>query len=261
MLGGLLKKFLGIGRSEGGNVLIIVAFASVILITAIGAAIDFSRTSIANQNQQVAVDIAERAAKNYCLNDTTAKASQPAMRTCITTQVNKYFQANASKNIAGSNVGVNPLSTVFDPNTNVPTTTATSQISSAIIKATIDKCAGKTGEDLSDCKHSSDYQINGSTKSVALATNLVTGASNTAWSGVCGTAVNSCTLGQYEYIHSGNDHNVSSWYCKGTNGGYDATCGATNGACSVATTNNAGSCSSGIVANFVISSDTSQYSC
>ena len=260
MLCDISKLFLRFGRSERGNVLIIVAFAAVIMVSFIGLAIDMSRTNLAKQNQQNSVDIAERAAKNYCLNDTTAKASQPAMQTCITTQVNKYFQANASKNIAGSNVGVNPLITVFDQNTNVPTTTATSQISSAIIQATIDKCAGLTGNALTTCQNSADYQINGSTKSVALATNLVTGASNTAWSGVCGTAVNSCTLGQYEAIPSGNDHNVSSWYCKGSNGGYDATCGATNGACSVATTNNAGSCSSGIVANFVISSDTSQYS-
>ena len=266
MLCDISKLFLRFGRSERGNVLIIVAFAAVIMVSFIGLAIDMSRTNIAKQNQQNSVDIAERAAKNYCLNDTTAKASQPAMQTCITTQVNKYFQANASKNIAGSNVGVNPLITVFDQNTNVPTTTATSQISSAIIQATIDKCAGLTGNALTTCQNSADYQINGSTKSVALATNLVTGASNTAWSGVCGGLVNNlgtCVIGKpSSTIVSDTTY---SWNCSGNNGGAAAPCNAVNnnadnGACGDPSTITAGACNSGTVSGFSTQSSNASFS-
>ena len=221
MLGGLLKKFLGIGRSEGGNVLIIVAFASVILITAIGAAIDFSRTSIANQNQQVAVDIAERAANNYCTNASNAATSDAAaMQKCVTAQVNKYYNANINKGIAGSTIGKTGSSETSTLTTNgndaLVSVNAASSINSSLVKS-------KSGE-----------------KTVPIQTNLAAGADNTAWKGVCDSAHKGvCLVGTSDWTSG------TTWNCTGQNGGAQTACSfgsvTTNGSCGT----NAGACGDG----------------
>ena len=80
MLSALIKKLFGLGRSDGGNVMLVVALAGAVLVTAIGVAIDMSRTNLVRQNQQNAIDIAERAANNYCTHNATAAKNATNMR-------------------------------------------------------------------------------------------------------------------------------------------------------------------------------------
>ena len=256
MLGSLLKKFLGIGRSEGGNVLIIVAFASVILITAIGAAIDFSRTSIVRQNQDNAMDLAKRAANNYCTNpnNTIATSDATAMQNCISAQINKYFYANAKTNIAGStlNAAGNQLNVSVNNNGNNGAVQADSsaQVTSDLIKS-------NTPPDLGTLSGSVTEQIpppnpnptpNGgsssSTQSTPITTTLITGVDNVAWRGVCDNSAGKtghCLVGISDW-----QTGQTAWHCTGQNGGSTANCPTNtpiNGVCGTS----AGACGDGSI--------------
>jgi len=245
MFSKLLKKLLGFGRSEGGNVIIIFAFASVVLITAIGAAIDMSRTNIVRQNQQNAMDLAKRAANNYCTNasNTAARAGTTAMQNCMSAQINKYFYANAKTKIAGSSLDAsgNPINVSISDGAVQASSSAT--VTSDLVKS-------------SPPPASSD---NTSAKS-PITTTLVTGADNVAWNGVCDTNATDikngtrCLVGTSDYV-AGNP----TWNCNGINGGAKVSC-PTVGSCQPSPTA-ANKCASGNAINSSTTGSTTTWIC
>jgi len=293
MFGKLVKSLLGFNRSEGGNVLLVIAIAGAVLVTAIGAAIDMSRTNIVRQNQQNAIDIAQRAANNYCSNNSAATASKTAMKACITAQATKYYNANVVSGLAGSNLGNAPTVTFTsdgsaDINSAVSVTSllveaagsaaASSAVTNTSSKTKVDndgdgKGNSKGDNDNDDNKSvsisSSSTKGSGGTKASRIKTNLSAGASNTAWNGVCDTTtVGSCIVG----TPSGENttSTKTTWTCDGVNGGYPASCNSVNGVCGAATSQVVNSsslylCSSGnpstITNSFTTSSGSQSWSC
>ena len=249
-------------HSQGGNVVVMTALSLLVLVAAVGVAVDSSRVALVKINQQNATDNAERSANNFCSNDVNAVKSKTAMQNCIRTQATKYYKANIVQNYMGASGNSNPT-IVFDGNNVDISANATMQ--SVLVKqdvkksGVIDKNDDGIDDNTNKALTGSDYT------SQAITVNIKTDASNTSWNGKCATDVTDktpdnekCIIGSYEAI----PNTQASWYCKGINGGYNATCTSPKGVCGtpLASQIDSGACVSGTVANFVISSDNSQYS-
>jgi len=242
------KEFL---NSESGNVLIIVAFVAILLVTAVGVAVDTARIELVKLNQQHAVDAAERSANNFCKDDTTARTDTSTMRACITEQVNKYYQANLITDYMGAYSGNTTYPTVSFPNGDV-SIKANTKLDTVLVRQTV-KRGGF------DPEHKDDLI------SKTITVKINTEASNVVWNAVCGeykkiSKINSCVVGTYSFTSDAAFPDYTHrWDCVGKNLGTNDNCEAIQGNCAVPTDKISGACKSGTPNNFQIITDSTKY--
>ena len=132
MINKIVNKFAKFNNSEDGSVLVLISLALLVLVLAIGVSIDIGRINMVRQNQQNAVDAAERAANNYCTHNATARQTSANMQSCIIAQVNKYYRANSVNGLAGSTIGqTNPTASL---NNGIVEISVSDKVNSVIVK-------------------------------------------------------------------------------------------------------------------------------
>jgi len=258
MLNKLYKKLFVLLHSQGGNVVVMTALSLLVLVAAVGVAMDTSRIALVKINQQNATDNAERSANNFCSNDVNAVKSKTAMQNCIRTQATKYYKANIVQNYMGASGNSNPT-IVFDGN-NVDIS-ANATMKSVLVKQTVKKSSVvDIDEDgINDNTHKaltdSDYT------SQTITVNIKTDASNVSWNAVCDFRnPGQCIIGTESLGHSDIKETIDgpkasrvTWYCNGQNNAIPQECVVENGICDIASVSEGiatPKCLSGFVEDF-----------